>query len=129
MKLDDLKKKLSPKRRKIAQAIGEGASEKELLKIIDEIFPELDGDEVTAKEMLDYIAEVPEVQEYSFSLGQTLKVEQELFKTATSKDLTPVKQKAIDSYLDRVKGKAQAKLEIAGEVDLKTVINIIKPKE
>jgi len=117
------KKELSEKQ---VRAVEVGFDVEEVKKIYN-----VEEDE-TAKTIIEDLKKNKSVTDYYYTLEQVRAVEIELYMNATLDDpegKSSVKQKAIDSFLDRVKGKPQTKVDVTSQGEkIETTINIIKPE-
>lgn len=126
-KLDKLEKKLSDKRKTIAQAIADNKSNEELLSLTKELY-KLDDNEI-AQNILNFVSNIPEVKEFSWSKKKIQDIEEEMANIALTAEKEADRIKAGAFIHDKVKGKAKQPIDHTtdGEKITITGINYIKP--
>lgn len=113
--ISNLESKLSKKQKKVSDANFDREVVRDVYNVSDDEIIDMIIQEIKNNE---------EVQNYMYTKTQIQAVEAELYLNATFDDTeakSPIKQKAIDSFLDRVKGKATNRIDV--KVDQK-VTNI-----
>ena len=124
-KISELQKNLSEKQLKVIESDFDVEVVKELYGV---------QDDETAEMIIKALKEENRaVKDYIYTKKQIEAVERELYLNATLDDpegKSTVKQKAIDSFLDRVKGKPQQAVDLTSKGKaIATTINIIKPDD